>query len=191
MELILGSSSPARQALLKRLQIPFSVVAPNVDETLLPGEKPQQAVRRLALKKSMAVNEKHPNTIIIACDQLLTVNQTILGKPHTHENAVKQLKSCSEQVIHSYTALVVQAGNQVPPESTVVEYQVKFKALSDNQIQSYLKKDTPYFCAGSIKAESLGPVLFEWMRGDDPSALIGLPLIALAEMLPKTGIALL
>ena len=191
MKLILGSSSPARQALLKRLQIPFSVIAPNIDETLLLDEKPQQAVQRLALKKAMVVNEKHPNAVIIACDQLLTVNDTILSKPHTHENAIKQLQSCSEQIIHSYTALVVQTANQQPPESTVVEYQVKFKALSDNQIESYLKKDNPYFCAGSIKAESLGPVLFEWMRGDDPSALIGLPLISLAEMLPRAGIALL
>ena len=188
LPLILGSSSPARRTLLQRLNLDFSCVSPDIDETLLPGESAYQAVTRLALKKAEKVSQLHPGSLIIACDQLLTVNQTILGKPHTHRNAVNQLKKCSKECIHSYTGLVLLNSVTQNTQRQVVEYQVKFKELSNDTIERYLQCDQPYHCAGSIKAESLGPTLFEWMRGDDPSALIGLPLIQLNNMLLQENV---
>lgn len=189
--IILGSSSRARQILLNRFQIPFDVISPNIDETLQPNEAAPEAVLRLAIEKAKAVASTQQHGLIIACDQLLTVNHTILGKPLTHENAVNQLTRCSGQTIQSYTGLVTLNVRSNNIQSTMIPYEVKFKNLSNTTIENYLLKDQPYHCAGSIKAESLGPTLFEWMRGSDPSALIGLPLIALHDMLLNENLDIL
>jgi len=191
VKLILSSTSPARRALLARLRYPFASHAPNVDETALKGESVKDTVSRLALDKATAACSEHPNALIIGCDQLISVKDRVLGKPHTLEKATEQLLLCSKQVLTSYTALCLLNSTTAQSQQTIVPYQVKFKALTPTLIHEYLQADEPFFCAGSIKAESLGPTLFEWMRGDDPNALTGLPLISLNNMLLNEGVNVL
>jgi septum formation protein len=186
--IVLSSMSPARFALMQQTQLTFSTYNPNIDETLIDGECIETAVKRLAIAKAKAASSTFPNAIIIGADQLLTVNQQTLGKPHTHQKAVGQLTLCSGQTLNSYTGLAVYNSETQHLQAVVVPYQVKFKLLSLSLIERYLLLDQPYFCAGSIKAESLGFRLFEWMRGDDPTALTGLPLITLSNMLLKEQI---
>jgi len=186
--ILLSSSSSARKILLQRLRLQFDTYSPDVDETPLPDETVTETVRRLSIDKAHTASTLYPHHLIIACDQLLSVNKQILGKPLTHEHAVQQLKLCSGNLLHSYTALTLLNAQTEHQQTMIAEYQVQFRLLSTEVIENYLRLDQPYHCAGSIKAESLGICLFEWMRGDDPSALTGLPLIALTKMLENEGV---
>ena len=181
--IVLASSSPARKKLLQSLQIPFSCYSPDIDETPLQEESVNATVARLAREKAKTGLTQFTNSLIIGCDQLLSVNNQILGKPHTHQKAIWQLQQCSGNILTSYTAISLLNTTTEQHQEQTIEYQIKFKQLDNDLIEAYLLADKPYQCAGGIKAESLGPCLFEWQRGDDPSALIGLPLIALNNML--------
>jgi septum formation protein len=191
MNLILASSSIYRCELLERLQLPFTVVAPEVDETPLADELPQVTALRLAQAKARKVGASQLDALVIGCDQVATLDNMQLGKPYTHDNAVKQLRMMRGRsvVFHSALCLYNSASGQMQAE--VVPYEVTFRKLSDIQIDNYLTKEQPYHCAGSAKSEGLGIALIEWMRGDDPNALIGLPLIALIDMLRNEGVAII
>lgn len=191
MKLILASSSPFRRELLSRLMIPFEVVVPNVDETPRPHESPQALVERLAVLKAQTVASKHRDTLVIGSDQVAVHNGEIVGKPLTHERAVDQLKSASGKTVLLYTglALVNSASGRV--QSEVVPYGVTFRALTELQIETYLRKEQPYHCAGSVKSEGLGVALLERFDGEDPATLIGLPLIRLIRMLENEGLVII
>jgi len=190
-KLILGSSSIYRRELLERLQIPFSVISPEISETPLPGESPEATALRLAQEKARKIGASQQNALIIGCDQVATLDGQQLGKPLTHDNAVKQLQLMRGRIVTFHSALCLFNNGTGNMQSQVVPYQVKFRNLSDEQIEGYLLKEQPYHCAGSAKSEGLGITLMEWMRGDDPNALIGLPLIALATMLECEGLDVL
>lgn len=186
--LILASSSVYRRELLQRLQLPFSCISPEVDETPLAGELPQETALRLAEVKACKVAEAHPDALIIGCDQVATLDNQQLGKPLHHDKAVKQLSMMRgrEVVFHSALCLYNAATRNIQAE--VVPYVVKFRNLSDDQIERYLRKEQPYHCAGSAKSEGLGIALIESMTGEDPNALIGLPLIRLVSMLQRENV---
>lgn len=190
-KLILGSSSIYRRELLERLQIPFSVISPEISETPLPVESPEATALRLAQEKARKIGASQPNALIIGCDQVATLDGQQLGKPLTHDNAVKQLQLMRGRIVTFHSALCLFNSGTGNMQSQVVPYQVKFRNLSDEQIENYLLKEQPYHCAGSAKSEGLGIALMEWMRGDDPNALIGLPLIALTSMLEREGLDVL
>lgn len=183
--LILGSSSPARLALLQRLQIPFTQMSPDVDETALPGEKAEDLVLRLAKAKACAI----PNTdaLIIGCDQVGVLDNTILCKPLTHEKAAQQLRLMSNQRIRFLTGLCLLDTRNNHYQLALETYDVYFRSLSDEMIEAYLQKEKPLHCAGSFQAEGLGITLISKFQGDDYTALIGLPLIRLVDMLSKIG----
>lgn len=189
--LILASSSPFRRELLTHLQIPFSCVSPDVDETPLPNELPQETALRLAQVKARKIGESHADALIIGCDQVATIDNQQLGKPLTHENATRQLRLMRgrEVIFHSALCLYNAATQHIQAE--VVPYIVRFRNLTDAQIESYLNKEQPYHCAGSAKSEGLGIAIIEKMTGDDPNALIGLPLIVLVNMLQNEGFAVI
>lgn len=189
--LILASSSIYRRELLTHLQIPFSCVSPDVDETPLPEELPQETALRLAQVKARKIGALHADALVIGCDQVATLDNQQLGKPLTHENATKQLRLMRgrEVIFHSALCLYNAATNNMQAE--VVPYVVKFRNLTDTQIESYLAKEQPYHCAGSAKSEGLGIAIIERMTGDDPNALIGLPLIKLVTMLQNEGLAVI
>ena len=190
LQLVLASTSIYRRELLLRLQLPFSVIAPDVDETPLPGETPEKTAGRLAELKARAVEAQFPESLIIGSDQVAVLEGTHLGKPLTHENALKQLRFMSGKtvVFHSALCLFNSATNTV--QHDVVPSQVTFRSLSDAQIERYLSREQPYHCAGSAKTEGLGIALIEKIQGDDPNALIGLPLISLVSMLANEGVEL-
>ena len=191
MKLILASSSPFRRELLARLMISFEVAVPDVDETPLPGEAPPALVERLAIAKARAVAIDYPDALVIGSDQVAVHDDVIVGKPLTHERAVAQLRQASGKavVLHTGLALVNSASGRV--QSGVVPYRVVFRALTDAQIENYLRKEQPYHCAGSVKSEGLGVALLERFEGEDPATLIGLPLIRLVRMLEAEGMAVL
>jgi septum formation protein len=191
MTLILASSSVYRRELLERLQIPFTVEFPDVDETPLKGEAPEVTALRLAQAKAHKIGQSHPNSLIIGCDQVATLDNMQLGKPLTHDNAVKQLRLMSSRIVNFHSALCLYNSASSNMQADVVTYEVKFRDLSDAEIENYLLKEQPYHCAGSAKSEGLGIALIEWMRGDDPNALIGLPLIALINMLKTEGVTVI
>lgn len=186
--LILASSSEYRRQLLQKLLIPFNSISPNVDESALAGEKPQETALRLAQEKAKKIGNEYPHALVIGCDQVATMDGEQLGKPLNHHNATKQLQKMRghEVVFHSALCLYNAATGNMQAE--VVPYLVKFRQLSDEQIESYLTKEQPYHCAGSAKSEGLGIALIERMLGEDPNALIGLPLIKLITMLHNEGI---
>ncbi len=186
--LILASSSEYRHELLLKLQIPFSGVSPHVDETPLEGEKPQETALRLAQVKARKVGSDYPHALVIGCDQVATLDDEQLGKPLNHANATKQLqKMCGREVtFHSALCLYNAATGNMQAE--VVPYVVRFRQLTDEQIENYLSKEQPYHCAGSAKSEGLGIALIERMLGEDPNALIGLPLIKLINMLQNENV---
>jgi septum formation protein len=188
MKLILASSSPYRRELLERLQLPFSIISPDVDETPLPGERPEATALRLAQEKARKVAQSHPDALIIGCDQVATLDGLQLGKPLTHDNAVKQLRLMRGRSVIFHSALCLYNAATGTMQAENVVYEVRFRELSDEQIENYLLKEQPYHCAGSAKSEGLGIALIEWMRGDDPNALIGLPLIQLISMLKNEGV---
>lgn len=185
-EVILGSSSPYRKELLSRLGIPFECISPEVDETPLDGEKPAALCQRLARLKAQAVHAIRPEAIVIGSDQVAVLGERILGKPHTHERAIEQLTAMQGHRIDFLTALcVIDAKGQC--YEVMVPTEVHMKALSPEAIESYLLREKPYNCAGSAKIETLGIALMESVRSDDPTALIGLPLIATVKLLAKAG----
>jgi septum formation protein len=181
--LILASSSEYRRELLLKLQIPFSSIAPHVDETPLMGEKPQETALRLAQLKARKVGSEYPHALIIGCDQVATLDNEQLGKPFNHDNATKQLQKMRGRDVPFHSALCLFNASTGNMQALVVPYVVRFRPLTDEQIENYLTKEQPYHCAGSAKSEGLGIALIERMLGEDPNALIGLPLIQLITML--------
>ncbi len=191
MKLVLASTSPYRRELLARLKIPFDVLSPDVDETPLPNETPEQTAHRLSIAKAKAAAPQHSDALIIGSDQVATLDGLQLGKPHTHENATRQLRMMRGRSVVFHTALSLFNSRTGNVQSKVVPFTVHFRNLSDQQIERYLAKEQPYNCAGSAKSEGLGIALIERMEGDDPNALVGLPLIALVEMLQNEGLDVL
>lgn len=189
LPIILASTSPFRKELLDRLGITFATAAPDVDETPLAGESPEALVRRLSEAKARAVGASFTG-LIIGSDQVATTGGDILGKPGTHERAANQLESLSGKLVTFYTGLCLLNSGSGDIQLDVVPFKVQFRELNDEQIERYLQRDQPYNCAGSFKSEGLGIALFERMEGDDPTALIGLPLIQLTTMLAKAGVIL-
>ena len=186
--LVLASASIYRSELLRRLQIPFQIAVPDIDETPLPSENAMQTARRLALGKARAVAIRYPDALIIGSDQVAVLGEQRLGKPLTHENAVRQLQAMRGHSVIFYTALTLLNTRSNEAQTDVAENCVTFRQFSDDEIESYLLKEQPYHCAGSAKAEGLGIALISRMEGDDPNALIGLPLIQLVSMLRKQGV---
>ena len=189
--LILASSSTYRGDLLKRLGIPFQTFTPDIDETAFIGESAPQTAWRLSQAKARAAVATHPDALIIGSDQVATLGAQQLGKPRTHGNAQHQLQALSGQIVTFHTALTLLNARSNTILTEVAENQVQFRKLSSHDIDSYLHREQPYHCAGSAKFEGLGIVLIERVQGDDPNALIGLPLIALVSMLNKMGVQLL
>lgn len=190
-KLILGSTSPYRRELMQRLHTPFETAAPDIDETRLEGESARDMVLRLSLEKARKVAEQHPDALIIGSDQCAVLHEQIIGKPGSHENAVKQLQNSSGETVYFLTGLCLYDSRDGSYQLDVVPFQVDFRELTDGEIDRYLRKDQPYNCAGSFRSESLGITLFKRMTGDDPTALMGLPLIRLSQMLKEAGVDLL
>ncbi|MDI1309373.1 MAG: Maf family nucleotide pyrophosphatase [Methylotenera sp.] len=189
--LILASSSEFRRELLQKLQIPFSSISPRVDETPLENEKPYETALRLAQDKARKIGAEYPHALVIGCDQVATLDGEQLGKPLNHVNATKQLKSMRGREVTFHSALCLYNAATDNMQAEVVPYIVRFRQLSDEQIENYLNKEQPYQCAGSAKSEGLGIALMERMIGEDPNALIGLPLIKLINMLENENISVL
>jgi septum formation protein len=186
--LILASSSPFRRELLQKLQIPFSNASPHINEDMLKDEKPQDTALRLSKEKAKKVGIEYPHALIIGCDQVATLEGEQLGKPLNHINATKQLQMMRGKEVTFHSALCLFNAKTGNMQAQVVPYLVKFRQLSDAQIENYLIKEQPYHCAGSAKSEGLGIALIERMIGEDPNALIGLPLIQLINMLQNEGV---
>ena len=189
--LILGSTSPYRRELLSRLQIPFDVAAPEVDETPLPHEAPDALAGRLALAKARAVAKNFPQAVVIGSDQVADLNGLALGKPGNHERAVVQLRQMRGQTVVFQTAVAVVCLESGFEQTALAAVRVKFRDLIDAEIEHYLRAEQPYDCAGSAKSEGLGIALLESIDSDDPTALVGLPLIRTCKMIQAAGIALL
>ncbi len=188
--LILGSTSPYRRELLERLRLPFSVRSPGVDETPHPAEAPAALARRLALAKAQAVAQQAPDAWVIGSDQVADLDGLAIGKPGNHARAVQQLRAMSGRtvVFHTAVAVVCQASGFVAED--LAEIRVRFRTLADADIEHYLLIERPYDCAGSAKAEGLGISLLESIDSDDPTALIGLPLIRTAQLLRQAGLTI-
>ena len=187
-KIILASSSPFRQQLLDRLQLEYETHAPDIDETLNPGEDAIAYVCRLAESKARHVAQNYPEAIVIGSDQCALLNDRILGKPGSHENALQQLRDAQGKTVVFHTGVCVVKLSTGFNAVENVPFEVDFRVLSDQQLEHYLHVEQPYQCAGSFKAEGYGSCLFSKMRGDDPSALIGLPLFRLIAMLESAGI---
>jgi septum formation protein len=186
--LVLGSSSIYRHELLRRLQIPFEVYNPEIDETPLAEERPDTTALRLAAAKARMVAVSHPDALIIGADQVAVLEGIQLGKPLNHANATQQLRLIRGKEVVFHTALSLLNSDKDNMQIRLVSSRVKFRKLSDKQIDNYLDREQPYHCAGSAKLEGLGIALIEHIVSEDPSALIGLPLIALVEMLTREGV---
>ncbi len=191
MQIILSSTSPYRKALLERLHINFTCESPNIDETPLAHEPVEDMVVRLAIGKAQAIADKHPDALIIGSDQSAVLNGEQLNKPGNYENAFEQLSNASGQKITFQTGLCLLNSNTGNIQSTCVPYTVVFKTLSAKMIENYLHREEPYNCAGSFKSEALGIALLDRFEGDDPNALIGLPLIQLVNFLNNEGFSIL
>jgi len=189
-QIVLGSTSPFRKELLQRLKLNFITDSPDIDETPLSNESPEDYVGRLALEKAKVVASRHPNSLIIGSDQCSVQDGQIRGKPHTHENAIKQLSESSGKRVSFLTGVCVYDSKEDNYQLEIVPFHVDFRDLSSREIEAYLLAEEPYSCAGSFKSEGLGISLFKRMQGDDPTALIGLPLIKLSEMLRNKNITL-
>lgn len=184
--LILASTSRYRQELLARLRLPFEAIAPEVDETPLAGEVPAALAERLALAKARAVAALHPQAVVIGSDQVADLDGEPLGKPGTHEAARAQLQRMSGREVVFQTAVAVVAPGLAAIERA--EVRVRLRTLNDHEIDTYLRADQPYDCAGSAKVESLGIALLDAVVSDDPTALIGLPLIRTCQLLRRAGL---
>ena len=189
--IVLASTSIYRSQLLSTLQLPFLTASPNVDETPLPGETAKLTSQRLSQLKAQAVAQQHPDALIIGSDQVALLGSEQLGKPLTHDNAVRQLRAMRGKRVDFYTAVSLLNARTGDMQTALAETRVSFRDLSDNEIERYLRKEQPYHCAGSAKSEGLGIALIERIEGNDPNALIGLPLIILVDMLKKQGVEIL
>lgn len=188
MKLILASTSPFRKQLLDKLQLDYETASPEVDETPLPDEEMEAMVVRLAEAKARAVANRYPEALVIGSDQSAVLNNQPLTKSGGFDKAFQQLKDASGQKIIFQTGLCLHNTKTGHTQTACIPYTVVFKTLSDSQIKNYLEKEKPYNCAGSFKSEALGITLFERFEGEDPNALIGLPLIKLVEMLANEGV---
>jgi len=187
--IILASSSPYRRELLDRLRLPYSAQSPDIDESPIAGESAADLVVRLAEQKARAIGE-HCKGLVIGSDQVATIDGEILGKPGNHEAAVSQLARLSGRQVLFLTGLCLFDSNHHEIQVDMIPFEVGFRELSRDQIERYLRAEQPYNCAGSFKSEALGITLFSKMSGDDPTALIGLPLIRLTTMLANAGVEL-
>lgn len=187
-KIILASSSPFHRQLLDRLQLAYESHAPDIDETINPGEDACAYVCRLAESKARHVAQNHPDAIVIGSDQCALLEAKILGKPGSHENALRQLREAQGKTVVFHTGVCVLNLSTGFCAVEDVPFEVDFRVLSDRQLEHYLQVEQPYQCAGSFKAEGYGSCLFSKMRGDDPSALIGLPLLRLIAMLESAGV---
>ena len=190
IRLLLASSSPYRRQLLERLQLPFTADNPAIDESALPNESAKALVQRLSIAKAQALIKKYPDSLVIGSDQVAVLDGRILGKPETHQRAFTQLKQCQNRAVDFHTGLCLLNAASGQYQVDCVPFTVYFRELSDGQITRYLNQEKPYDSAGSFKAESLGICLFKRMQGDDPTALLGLPLIRLTSMLLAAGVEL-
>jgi septum formation protein len=188
---VLGSTSPYRRELLSRLRLPFEVAAPEVDETPLAGEAPRELALRLALAKAHAVARRFPQAVVIGSDQVADLAGQPLGKPGEHARAVQQLRQMRGQTVVFQTALAVVCLDSGFEQVDLAPVKVQFRDLSDAEIENYLHAEQPYDCAGSAKSEGLGIALLESIDNDDPTALVGLPLIRTARLLRAAGVKLL
>lgn len=187
-QLVLGSSSPFRRELLARLGLPFTVLAPEIDETAQADEIPRELALRLAVEKARAVAQSQPTGLIIGCDQVAHINTRIFGKPGTHENAARQLAEMSGRTVRFESALCLLDAGSGRLQVDSIPTEITFRDLDAGEIDRYLQRDRPYGCAGSAKLESLGIALIERMHSDDPTAIIGLPLIRLCRMLAAENV---
>ncbi len=185
--LILASTSPYRRELLGRLHLPFEVCAPETDETPLPGEAPTATAERLAVAKATAIVGRYPDALIIGSDQVAYCGDARFGKPGTRDNARAQLRGLSGKIAVFHTGLCLLNSQSGRHHLRGVATEACFRELADSEIERYLDKEDALNCSGSARSEGLGISLLEWMRSDDPTALVGLPLIALAEMLRAEG----
>ena len=190
-ELILGSTSVYRRELLKRLRTPFRIESPDVDETPADGESPVALAGRLALAKANAVADRFPECVVIGSDQVADLDGLPLGKPGNHENAVAQLRRMRGKTVIFQTAVAVVCHQSGFAQQSLAPVKVRFRNLTDSEIESYLLAEQPYDCAGSAKSEGLGIALLEQIDNDDPTALVGLPLIRTCAMLRAAGVTLL
>ncbi len=186
--LILGSTSRYRRELLGRLRIEFDVVAPEVDETARPGETPHALAVRLALAKARAVAGKHPDAIVIGSDQVADLDGEPLGKPGSHDRAVDQLRRMRGRTVVFQTALAVVCVGSGFEQHDLAPVRVEFRPLADDEIETYLRLEQPYDCAGSARSEGLGIALLDAIHSDDPTALVGLPLIRTCRLLRAAGL---
>jgi len=186
--LVLASTSPFRRALLERLGLPFTTAAPEVDETRRPEEPPQVLVLRLAESKARAVAPEHPGALIIGSDQVACIDGQVIGKPGGRDAAIAQLQRASGKTLVFHTGLCLLNSATGRAQTLVEPFQVHFRPLTLERINGYLDREQPYNCAGSFKSEGLGIALFERLEGEDPSALIGLPLIRLVTLLESEGL---
>jgi len=189
MAIVLASTSPYRRELLQRLRLPFDVVAPAVDEARRPGEAPLALARRLAEAKASEVAQRRPDAVVIGSDQVAELDGEPIGKPHAHAAALAQLERMQGRRLLFHTALAVAAHGRVEVDS--IPTTVTFRRLGRDALEAYLRADQPYDCAGAAKIESLGIALVERVESDDPTALIGLPLIRLTSMLQAAGVVVL
>lgn len=190
-KLILGSTSPYRRELLARLRIPFEVAAPDVDETAQASETPKQLACRLAMAKARAVATQFPACVVIGSDQVAELDGQALGKPGNHARATAQLHQMRGKTVIFQTAVAVVCLETGFAQMDLAQVKVKFRALSDAEIEAYLQAETPYDCAGSAKSEGLGIALLESIDNDDPTALVGLPLIRTCRMIRAAGVKVL
>ncbi len=186
--LILASTSRYRRDLLQRLRVPFDVVAPAVDETPLPGELPNGLAERLAMAKAVAVASKHPDAVVIGSDQVAELDGMPIGKPHTHERAIAQLQAMSGRRVVFHTAVAVVRRDRDYARGMLAPVVVTFRSLDHAEIEHYLRAEQPYDCAGSAKSEALGIALLAAIESDDPTALVGLPLIRTCALLREAGL---
>ncbi len=183
--LILASTSPWRRTLLEKLGVPFECAAPGIDETPRPGESPRHLVLRLAQEKAQSLAARYPDHLIIGSDQVCVLDGAIAGKPHTEENARQQLLKARGNVVTFYTGLALYNSATGHLQTECEPFDVHFRHLSEQEIDDYVRKERPLSCAGSFKSEGLGIALFERLEGRDPNTLVGLPLIALCQMLRR------
>jgi len=189
--LVLASTSPFRRELLARLQIPFATAAPATDETPLPGEAPEATALRLSEAKARAVAGQFPGALIIGSDQVAVLDGRIYGKPGSHERAVDQLRTMRGRTVNFFTGLCLFNAATGSARLRGIPTLVTFRDLTDAEIDNYLHREQPYNCAGSAKSEGLGIAVIAAMEGSDPNALVGLPLIALCDLLREEGVAVL
>ena len=190
VQLILGSSSPYRRELLERLRLPFTVVSPQIDETPLAGETPPDTALRLAVAKAGHIAQSHPDALIIGADQVATVNGEQIGKAGGFDKALAQLQAMRGQTVLFHSALCLYDAHNDTVDARNIITRATFRDLPDEELAAYLRIEQPYDCAGSAKVEALGITILEKVESDDPTALIGLPLIALTDMLRTAGVDL-